>query len=317
VVGATSLAGIALLLAYRDDDDWKKREEWDRDQYWWFKVGDAAFRIPKPFEVGALASLAERGVEMMLDGMDADSRKRFGRRFLALVGDNLSMNPIPQAFKPALDIWANYDSFTGRPIESAGMENLTKANRIGDRTSATAQLVGKATGPLLHLSPVQIDQLIQGYFGWLGSHAVMTADLALRPAMGLPGKPAMKVGDIFTVGDFVKDLPSQQSRFVTEFYDQAQNVQQAFADYRNALATGQTQKALELMQDNRDLITLHPLYQHSATAITKINQQLRRLQMNRELSAEDKRAQIDALIARKQQYAENAVSARKRIEAGR
>jgi hypothetical protein len=53
-LGAVALASIALLLAYKDDDDWKKREDWDRDNFWWFKVGDKAYRIPKPFEIGAM-----------------------------------------------------------------------------------------------------------------------------------------------------------------------------------------------------------------------------------------------------------------------
>ena len=55
MAGAVSLASLALLGAYSDDEDWKKREDFDRDNFWWFKVGDMAFRIPKPFEVGATA----------------------------------------------------------------------------------------------------------------------------------------------------------------------------------------------------------------------------------------------------------------------
>jgi hypothetical protein len=65
VVGGAALASMALLLAYKDDDDWKQREDWDRETYWWFKIGDKAFRIPKPFEIGAIATLAERGLELM------------------------------------------------------------------------------------------------------------------------------------------------------------------------------------------------------------------------------------------------------------
>ena len=57
------LASIALYLAYKDDEDFKEGEQWDRDTYWWFKFpgSDVAFRLPKPFEVGALGTMAERG----------------------------------------------------------------------------------------------------------------------------------------------------------------------------------------------------------------------------------------------------------------
>jgi hypothetical protein len=66
------------LLAYKDDDDWKKREDWDRDNYWWFKIGDTAYRIPKPFEIGAIGTLAERSLELMIS--DEMTGKRFAQR---------------------------------------------------------------------------------------------------------------------------------------------------------------------------------------------------------------------------------------------
>ncbi|WP_395010405.1 LPD38 domain-containing protein, partial [Undibacterium sp.] len=111
VLGAVALASISLMLAYSDDDDWKKREDWDRDTFWWFKVGGIAYRIPKPFEIGAIGTLAERGVEYF--ATDEMTGKRFKDRLLHMLGDNLSMNPIPQIFKPIMDIYANKDSFTG------------------------------------------------------------------------------------------------------------------------------------------------------------------------------------------------------------
>ena len=103
-------------------DDWKKREEWDRNGYWWFKFGDTAFRIPKPFEIGAMATLAERSWELAFD--EEMTGKRFRKQVQTLLADNLSMNPIPQMIKPVIDVYANKDSFTGRPIETMDMERL-------------------------------------------------------------------------------------------------------------------------------------------------------------------------------------------------
>jgi hypothetical protein len=80
-LAGVALASIGLLLAYGDDDDWKKREDWDRDNYWWFKVGGIAFRIPKPFEIGAVGTLAERSLEYMID--KEMTGKRFRERIAA------------------------------------------------------------------------------------------------------------------------------------------------------------------------------------------------------------------------------------------
>ena len=93
MLGAVSLSSLALLLAYGDDDDWKKRSDSDRNNYWWFKVGGQAFRVPKPFEIGAVGTLAERGYELMFE--KEMTSNRFGRNMRDIVMSQLSMNPVP------------------------------------------------------------------------------------------------------------------------------------------------------------------------------------------------------------------------------
>ena len=147
VIGGVTLASLMLLAAYHDDDDWKKREDWDRDNYWWFKVGGKAFYIPKPFEIGAIGTVAERLAEYMTD--DEMTGKRFGKVLFTLVNNQLSMNPTPQAIKPLIDVWANKDSFTGKPIETMGMERLKPEDRYKQSTSGRCSRVE----PTRHAEP--------------------------------------------------------------------------------------------------------------------------------------------------------------------
>ncbi|HRY42273.1 MAG TPA: hypothetical protein P5153_17195 [Candidatus Krumholzibacteria bacterium] len=305
VVGAVALASIALFLKYRDDDDWKQREEYDRDTFWWFKVGDVAYRIPKPFEVGALGSVAERGLEMMMDGMDAPSRERFAKRMWEIVMSNLSMDPTPQMFKPMLEVYANTNSFTKRPIETMGMGRLSTSERIGPNTSAVAQLAGQAG----ILSPVQIDHLVQGYLGWLGAHSVMAVDAALRPAMGLPEKPARRLDEIFTVGDFAKELPAQQSRFLTEFYNQAEKTGQRYADLRHYQGLGRIDKVAELREEYGADIAAHQLFATAQKRMEAISHQIKRVQASND-TAESKREQITRLTEMRNNIARQAVETR-------
>ncbi len=298
VTGSVALASIALMLAYKDDDDWKNREEWDRDTYWWFKVGGTAYRIPKPFEIGAIGTIAERGLETVMNGMDKESRKLFVERLGSMVTQTFSMNPIPQLFKPMIDLYANTDSFTGRQIESQGMERLSKSERVGQSTSATAQLAGKATS-LVGLSPVQVDFLVNSYFSWLGTHLVMTADFATRPMMGLPEKPARKwPDDYFVLGDFAKGLPASQSKYITKFYEQAQEVQQAMADIRYYQGIGNTIKAHELIDENRDKIQMSEMYSHASQQLGEINRRIKIIQA-RNMDADVKRDEIDRMMQMK------------------
>jgi hypothetical protein len=303
VTGAVALASIALLMAYRDDDDWKDREEWDRDAYWWFKVGDTAYRIPKPFEIGAIGTLAERGLETALNGFDEESQRIFLERMGVMLTQTFSMNPIPQLAKPLIDLYANTDSFTGRPIETMGMERLSKSERIGTGTSASAQLIGKATS-LAGLSPVQVDHLIDAYFGWLGTHLVMTTDFALRPMMGLPEQPSRKWPDgYFVLGDFSKDLPSGQSKYVTQFYDQSRKVQEAMADIRYYQSIGQIEKAMELRAENADKMKMYHLYTRAEKQLSTINKRIRITQLSGK-SPEVKREEIDRLSTMRNRIAE-------------
>lgn len=119
---AVAGASMALYLMFKDDEDYKKRDEWDRDNFWWFKLPgmDFALRVPKPFEIGAFGTLAERTLEQIMD--EEAEGKQFGDSLKRMLGDTFALNPVPQMFKPVLDLYANKDSFTGAPIETAGME---------------------------------------------------------------------------------------------------------------------------------------------------------------------------------------------------
>ncbi len=302
VLGATALFSIALMLAYEDDDDWKKREDWDRDNYWWFKIGGAAFRIPKPFEIGAMASLAERGVELFAS--DEMTGERFRSRLYHLLADNLSFNPVPQLVKPVLDIYANTDSFTGRPIETLGMERLQPDYRMTSRTSMAARSLSTAgnvaTGGHF-LSPVQVDHLIHGYFGWLGSFVVGTADMVARPVTGqVPGarRDYWKVA----TGGIVADKNSASSRYVTQMYEQSREIEQAYGTWRSLLKEGKAEEAREFREENIDSLKKYGLSQVIKRQESKLNERIRMIERSN-LSPEEKRRQIDQLRDQKDRIA--------------
>jgi hypothetical protein len=310
-LGAVALSSIALLLAYQDDEDWKKREDWDRDNYWWFKVGDLAFRLPKPFEIGALGTLAERGAEYLLS--DEMTASRLGERLSATVFSQLSMNPTPQLVKPLMDLYANKDAFTGRPIETLGMERLRKEDRATERTSQIARFFGSlglpdptqlAMGQWNTLSPVQIDALIHGYFGWVGTSATTVLDYGLRPMMNRGERPNMRLREVFLAGNFVETLPTGGSRYVTDLYDQAQEIEQAYGSWRDALKRGDLSKAKEIYEEEREKIRQYSRVEAVKRHEGVLNAQIRRIEASREMGGAEKRRRIDDLEARKHQMAQ-------------
>ena len=311
MVAAVSLASIALMLAYGDDDDWKDREDWDRDGFWWFKIGDTAFRIPKPFELGAMGTIAERSVEMMIS--DEMTGKRFGERMKQMLLDTFAMNPVPQAFKPMLDLYANKDSFTGRQIETLGMERLSKGERYGPNTSALARVLG-AAGEYTGVSPVQVDHLVRAYFGWLGTQAVAAVDLAASPFDPV-ARPARKLDDYFA--GFVKELPSAQSRYTEEFYKQAKVTAEAMADLRRAREVGDLEKAAEIIAERGDDLRAYRTYQKAQAEMSDINRGIRVARGSLQLDSEAKRERLDMLEGARNRLAKLVSDRTRSLEAAR
>lgn len=311
VVGGAALASLILLSAYGNDDDWKKRDDWDRDNYWWFKAGGHAFRIPKPFEIGAIGTIAERSAELMFD--KEMTGKRFRERMGNIVSQQLSMNPTPQMVKPLIGLWANKDSFSGRDIETMGMERLKPKDRFNERTTGVAKLLGSLglpnpaqamMGNYEKLSPVQIDFMVKGYFSWLGVAAITVLERGIfRPLSNTGEHPDMKLKDMFFVGNFAESLPANSSRYVTQMYEQAKEIEQAYASYHNALKIGDKERAADIMESDRPLIAKY----HQVEGIKKqeslINQRIKFIQQSRDLSGEEKTRRIDLLNEQKDQMA--------------
>lgn len=307
VAGAVALGSLALYAAYKDDEDFKKREDWDRDSYWWFKIGDTAFRVPKPFEIGSMGTIVERSAELMLD------EKFTGRHFMSELGDvimnNFALNPTPQAVKPIVELWANKDFFTGRSIEAQGMENLQKGDRYNERTSSLAKGMSAVERALvpdawsgLQLSPAQVDHLLQGYLG--GVAALITGAVDLPTKGSDPTADRMK----FFTSSMVAGLPTDQSKYVQALYDRARDVDQAYASYQHALKMGDREKALELMQENREAILQHKSVDAAKRQLGEVSQAIQRVQAS-SLSDESKASLLTSLRARRNAIAERVETA--------
>ena len=290
VLGTYSLASIALYLAYKDDEDFKEREQWDRDTYHWFKIPgtEGAFRIPRPFEVGAVGVIFERMVEQIVD--DDVHGQLLAERILHVITETLAVDIRPQLLTPALEVYANKDSFTGRPIESMGMKRLPASERKYAYTSSAyvgaSKILELIPFEKVQLSPVQIEHLVQGYFGWVGSTVVSAVSIVDYPRKG---------AEFFTTGwdsplgmGFFKSLPSIQSRYKTQFYDQLTSMNEVFNLQRLYESRGEYKKALELAEKNKNVLQWRSSYVKVNSKINQINKEIRRIQANENLSEAEK-----------------------------
>jgi hypothetical protein len=320
ISSAVMLASLSLYAMYKDDEDFKRREDWDRDNFWWFKIGETAFRIPKPFEIGALGTIAERTYEQMAD--ESVEGKVFASRLNHILMDTFSLNPTPQMIKPLIDLYANKDSFTGAPIESGGMENLSKQERITSRTSGLAVALGgvsEAASKILTfnpqaqgISPIQIDYAIKAYFGWLGATAAATADLAVEPFQeGTKVRPP--IIDIAAMG-FIKTEPQTQSKYMTQFYQNNANLQSAAADMRHYAELGDAEKVQKIYEERGDDIALAKLYDKTSKQFALLRKQSRLIENNPDIPTEEKRAEMNRLRILMSTMAEQVEDMRKQLK---
>lgn len=298
VTSSVMLASMLLYMQYKDDEDFKRREDWDRDNFWWFKVNGVIFRVPKPFEIGAAGTLAERTLEQITD--DKVEGKVFADRLRSMLSDTFSLNPTPQVFKPLIDLYANKDSFTGAPIESAGMERLSKQERYTDNTSALAKALGgisqvgarvmTLSSTAEGVSPVQFDYAIKAYFGWAGSTAAAISDKAVQPWSDVekPGKPII---DTVAMG-FIKTVPETQSKYVTAFYDNNIRINQAFADMKRYAENGEMEKVAKIIEEKGDLIKLQGIYDKTSKQLAEYRKYEQSIARDKSMPKEEKELEI-------------------------
>lgn len=313
---AVAMASMLLYLTFKDDEEFQKREAWDRDNFWWIRLPgmDAAFRVPKPFEIGAFGTMAERVLEQIVD--QGAEGKAFGDSMFRMLTDTFAINPIPQVIRPLVDIYANKDAFTGAPIESAGMERLSKQERATDNTSPIAQALGGLSsifGEKLSLSPVQVDYAIKAYFGWLGGTATQASVYATVPFRD-GAYPDIKLMDKVSQG-FIKSLPSDQSRYVTSFYENNKEINQAYADMRHYAELGETDKVQKILEEKGDKIALNKMYDKTAKEMANVRAQIRVITNDKTMDGTTKREMIDRMKQILSMLAEQAETTRKSLKA--
>jgi len=305
VVGVYSAMSIALYLAMKDDEDYKALEEWEQRTYHHFKMPDneTMFRIPRPFEVGAIAYLAESLAKVMIE--DETHGVLFAERLGHTITDTLAFNPLPQIFNPALEIAVNKNFFTGKPIESpyARLSGMSPSQIRKAWTSETA--IGIAAGfekinwTKVKLSPIQVEHLVKGYLGWMGAMGMAGVDMLItRPITGAPSQPATKWTEYPGIKALVKTMPPRSTRYTTEFYEQLNKLNAAFMDIRDARKYKNIERELDTLKEHKNLTQLRRFYSIQNKELQKISERIKITHLST-MTAKNKRTEIDRLTVMK------------------
>jgi hypothetical protein len=317
---AASTLSYAMVMpffsAYRNAND----EE--RDGYWFVPLDftdpeSVCMRIPIPFEVGAIfKSLPERLWNTMADQKEdgsggQDLREDLGKFAVRTFLSTFQMNPLPQIVKPAIEVVFNQNFYQGRKIEPAYLEGLAPEYRYTEQTSEASKLISKAL--LGAASPVQIDHLIRGYFGSIGSYLVDLSGAAIEMFDTEHGEKADAplLAYKYGIGRFYQR--PEGSGKINKFYSAAEDVSQVFQSYMKLMERGDVEEAQKIAEKSPEKIAANDYFSAIKQALGEVRSDMRRVNSDKTMSGEEKKDLLEKLRLRQIELTKDIYNVRREI----
>ncbi|MEH8200065.1 LPD38 domain-containing protein [Aeromonas veronii] len=300
--GMITAMSLGLLAANWDDERYEELPDWDKDANWHFFVGDQHFRIPKPFEIGVMfGTIPERMVRAM---GDKDTGAQFGKAVARAIGDTFALNPTPQIVKPLVEAAFNYDTFSGGPIDGPQDLAVMAEARYDEQTSLLMRELGELSG----FSPKQLEHLVIGYTGTIGSYVMATADGLIRASR--PGESASwRADEIPLVKAVYRGTgPAKSTQHMEEFYRMLSEVNQLKRTVDQYRSEGLDGKANELLEEQGGILKARRSLSRTQQQVRVVRNKIELIQRDRTMNAEEKRKRIDELLARRNDLVYQAVN---------
>lgn len=306
------LAGLALWFAYKDDERYKDLEDWDKDVYFHFWLGDQHYRLPKPFEVGAIFNTIPERVFEYMYSKETDAGKLLMKRFGFMIAETFNMNPTPQAVRPLIEGWFNRNFFTGNQIESPYEEKRLPPERFRYYTSPTMVEIARGLPSGLDTvsekirSPLQLQNLYYGYTGTLGRYFLMGADALVREAGEIPLPPEKTLAEYPVVGRFARGDNPRRTRYEEEFYNLLRKTVQIQGSVK-FLQDASEDDLLEYVEGKYEpYINVSRDLQNASGQISRLNKSIREVYMDPAMTPQEKRVEIDSMQAEKNEIFKEA-----------
>lgn len=265
-----------------DDEDYQEMDLRTRDSNWILPGG---YKIPVPTELGALFKVVpERVVEYMRRQGTPEEQTAWEATRTALtyimeqyVGRTV---PVPQGVKPLLEAWTNYSFFTGRELEGIYQKQQDPSMRRASNTSELAIAISEFSRDVVgvdKVSPILIDNALNGYFGSSAGLLVAMTDSLLNPTR--VDRPLHKWA---LVSNYMYDPVG--TRRMTEFYEEREKVGRANTTLNELMKTD-LDRAAAYAEEHADELMLE-------SAVNSTLEQLERTRayrkyLNSPLGAED------------------------------
>jgi hypothetical protein len=310
--GLMMAMSVLIALANSGNDDYDKLEDWDKDAYWHFWIAGEHFTIPKAFEVGAVFGTVPERLVRYIKGQDSGTKA--GARIWKAIVDQFAFDIAPQLVRPALNAWANKDTFRDRPIESMRDEGKLPSERFNAITSATARAVIDTANvklpftdehamDALGLGPKKLEYLVQGYFGTVGAYVMGLSDIAIRHATNAPARPESKVAELPIVKSFYRQEPARGTRFESEVFAMRAEIEKVYRSIEANKKDGNEERVERLLTEHEGKLVLRNQIDNTANLLAKLNRARDEIFRDPDMSPAEKRKQLDDIYREKAELA--------------
>jgi hypothetical protein len=272
----------AMYAAFMSGDDEYENQSEEQQNNNFFIGG---LRMPVPQELRPLKVAVERGTRAWVlnapkaDIEDMDVAAAALRKTWELVA---GFAPIPSAVRPLAENYTNFDIFSGLPVVSAGQQRKEPYLQYTEKTSEIAKLVGAQ----LNYSPIKIDKLLKGYFGYLGQTLGQVSNYFAGD------RPAPTANDIIFVGSMLENQRATGNR--GDFYDLYDKVVTAKTSANALLQEGKVDEYRDYIDKNKGYIAIEKTINNLHNQLTKLRD-YKKLIMASNRNAEEKREALDRL----------------------
>ena len=306
---AASMAYSYTLSSNSQDYRDAKADDWMNN---WLMPGLGDKRMGKaasPFEIGVAFKLIPEAMVRQMMGLDTGTRSN-ELLFNAVLNGLTPPLPIPAFAKPILEAVTGKSMFGKNPaewfdIESPGAKNLVRAER-GRGKSYIADAFSDITG----MSPAISQTLLKGY----GTEVYNVADMI---ANGLSKGIGENLGK-----DWTETVPYAKA-FVTnpnalgdqnEVYSQAEKYKQISNTMTHLLRVGDPRAALYATNENMPALYGSKAEAKVLGAMTKLNQAMAYTENDTSMPIEEKRKQMEELLAMKRTILDMGMGVIKKVE---
>jgi hypothetical protein len=296
MIAAGTLAYAAMM---QDDEGYKNATPDQKYGNWFIRVPGVAesVRLPIPFEIGYIFKALPEALynSMVNQHGEEEAVKAFGGILKQLIPGGSSYG-IPQALRPAIEAGLGKSFYTGRDILSAHEKLLLPEDQFRDNTSEVAKTIGKAAG----VSPVALDQLVQGYTGAMGLAFVQAVGLGLTKREG-PEAAVKRLSDMPVVGSAFQ--PNDAGAIISRVYDRMNEFKKVQNSVDDLFNRGYKAEAMDLLNKRGNEYAAAEVSDYYITTMRDLTQYENAIKAAPNVPPEQKRGQLDEIRKIKTNFA--------------